>query len=88
MMDLAQGKAVCTSLRARNEGAQAGGRVEEKQVCTIAVMGNIGGAGKSRVCRVSSDNGRRSGQELRTSIILGNVLFTLIPNSQFNQARS
>ncbi len=45
---------VCTFLRARNEGALAGGRVEEKRACAIAVMGNIGGdaSWKSRVGRV------------------------------------
>ena len=53
MDDLGQGIVVCIFLRARNEGASAGSRMEEKQACVIAVMGNIWGkgrqVGKSRV---------------------------------------
>jgi len=69
MNDLGQGIVVCTFLRARNEGGPAGSRMEEKHVCVIAVMGDIGGKGrqverkKKEWLRVNDRRTRESGTE-------------------------
>jgi len=60
-------------MRARNEGAPAGSRMEEKQVCAIAMMGNIRGGeggklGNQGSLRVNDRRVRESGTERSRSL--------------------